>query len=77
MMVGDDYARSPLEACDLAMEIIGKDGACKINGGGFAGSIICLVKENKLKEFLNKMKAKYGDHNVVEVFVRPIGPSVF
>lgn len=77
MMVGDDYVGSPLEACDLAMEIIGEDGACKINGGGFAGSIICLVKENKLKEFINKMKAKYGDHNVVEVFVRPIGPSVF
>lgn len=77
MMVGDDYVGSPLEACDLAMEIIGNDGACKINGGGFAGSIICLVKENKLEEFLSKMKAKYGDHNVVEVFVRPIGPSTF
>ena len=77
MMVGDDYIGSPLEACDLAMEIIGKDGAVKINGGGFAGSIICLVKENKLEQLLTTMKNKYGDNNVVEVYVRPVGPTKF
>ena len=40
MMVGDHYAGSPLEACDLLMEATKNHGAIKINGGGFAGSCI-------------------------------------
>ena len=48
MMVEGHYEGSPLEACDLAMKILGKEGACKINGGGFAGSIICAIPTSKL-----------------------------
>ena len=75
MMVGDDYKGSPLEATDLIMKIIEGNGACKINGGGFAGSVICVVKDTHFKKLLTAMKEKYGDNNVVEVFVRKIGPS--
>lgn len=77
MMVEGEYEGSPLEATDLAMKLIGKDGACKINGGGFAGSIICFVKDSCFKTFLKEMKLKYGDRNVQEIFVRPVGPSEF
>ena len=77
MMVEDDYVGSPLEATDLIMNIIGEHGACKINGGGFAGSVICLVKDARFNQLMDEMKKRYGDQNVVEVFVRPIGPSNF
>jgi galactokinase len=77
MMVGNQYEGSPLEACDLAMKIIENDGACKINGGGFAGSIVCFVKENKIEEFLITMKNKYGEENVKEIYVRKYGPGNF
>jgi len=76
MMVENQYEGSPLEAADIAMKIVGDEGACKINGGGFAGSIICVVPENKLETFINQMGDKYGKQNVCEVHVNPNGPVV-
>ena len=64
MMVGDQYEGSPLEAIDLAKKVLGDQGACKINGGGFAGSIICLVHNSKLDEFIQVMSDKYTSSNV-------------
>ena len=74
MMVEDEYKGSPLEACDLAMEIMNNEGACKINGGGFAGSIICVVPSRHLENFIEQMSEKYGKDNVCEVSVRTNGP---
>lgn len=75
MMIENDYEGSPLEATDLIMNVIEGNGACKINGGGFAGSVICVVKDSHFDRLLTTMKEKYGNNNVVEVFVRNIGPS--
>ena len=75
MMVGDQYEGSPLEACDYAMSIMEGRGAAKINGGGFAGSIITVVPNEYLEVFIKKMSEKYGNNNVKEVFVRKVGPS--
>ncbi len=77
MMVKDHYEGSPLEACDLIMSVIKDKGAVKINGGGFAGSVILAVKEEVFDELMSKMSEKYGKNNVVEVFVRTKGPSDF
>ena len=74
MMVGNEYDGSPLQATDLAMEIMDNEGACKINGGGFAGSIICVVPDKYLNHFIMKMSYRYGNNNVKEVFVREKGP---
>lgn len=71
MMVDDNYEGSPLEACDIAMNILKDKGACKINGGGFAGSIICVVPADKLAEFKSVMSNKYGKKNVRQVHVNP------
>lgn len=74
MMVEDQYKGSPLEACDLLMKASDGEGAVKINGGGFAGSVIALVPSNKLEKVLEKMKDHYGDFNVKEIFIRSEGP---
>ena len=76
MMVDNVYEGSPLEACDLALSIMENKGAAKINGGGFAGSIICVVPNDYLETFIEKMSERYGKDNVREVFVRKMGPSV-
>ena len=76
MMIENMYEGSPLQACDMAMEILGKDGACRINGGGFAGSIICVVPTTKLDLFIEKMSDKYGKDNVCQVSVNTNGPLV-
>ena len=76
MMVGTNYKGSPLEACDLLMKYSDNEGAVKINGGGFAGSVIALVPTSKLQNVLEKMKEHYGENNVQEIFVRDSGPKV-
>ena len=76
MMVESNYKGSPLEACDLLMKYSDNQGAVKINGGGFAGSVIALVPTSKLEKVLEKMKEHYGENNVQEIFVRDSGPKV-
>ena len=76
MMVGDNYEGSPLQACDRAMKIMENQGACKINGGGFAGSIICVVPSEYLERFIKEMGNFYGPQNVKEVHVNKNGPLV-
>lgn len=77
MMVEDEYKGSPLEACDLLMRYSDGKGAVKINGGGFAGSVIALVPSEKLDKVLEKMRDIYGDFNVKEIYIRNDGPKTF
>lgn len=77
MMVEGHYEGSPLEACDIAMSILGNEGACKINGGGFAGSIICAVPKHLVKKFSKLMSKKYGKENVALIKIREYGPRMF
>ena len=67
------YAGSPQEAVDYANAII-KGGACRINGGGFMGSIICFVKDDELENFVSKMKKRYGEEQVIDLNIRDVGP---
>lgn len=76
MMVENHYKGSPLEASDLAMEILKDKGACKINGGGFAGSIICVVPNDLLDEFCEKMAEKYTKNNVKVMSINPLGAYI-
>ena len=75
MMVKNEYEGSPLEACDLLMKVTNGKGAVKINGGGFAGSVIAVVPTNCLPKVIDKMSKKYGEDNVQEIFVREDGPK--
>ena len=74
MMVENEYNGSPLEACDFFLKVTNGRGAIKINGGGFAGSVIAVVPKDILKDVITKMSEKYGRENVIEVFVREHGP---
>ena len=76
MMVENNYEGSPLQACDRAMKIMEEKGACKINGGGFAGSIICVVPTEYLNRFIKEMGGFYGVGSVKEVHVNKNGPLV-
>lgn len=76
MMVENNYKGSPLEACDYIMKFSDNEGAVKINGGGFAGSVIALIPTQKLEKVLIKMKDVYGQFNVREIFIRDSGPKV-
>ena len=75
-MMVDKYEGSPLEACDLAYKFLGNDGACKINGGGFAGSIIVCLPRAQSDDFIAYMSNKYGKNNVAKIHVNPSKPIV-
>ena len=75
MMLEDQYKGSPLEACDLVMKATGNKGAVKINGGGFAGSVIAFIPSKYLDKVIKELSDKYGSQNVKEIFIREEGPN--
>lgn len=76
MRAFDKYEGSPLEACDYAYKFFNDDGACKINGGGFAGSIIAVIDKSRSEAFIEYMSKKYFKENVVKVNINPNRPKL-
>ena len=74
-MYVDKIEGSPLEACELIMKASNNEAGVKINGGGFAGSVIALVPNKVLNNVLLAAKEKYGEGNVHIVNVRNQIPS--
>ena len=74
-MYVDKVEGSPLEACELILKASNNKAGVKINGGGFAGSVIALVPITELDNVLKESKAKYGEHNVHLVNIRNNIPS--
>ena len=63
-MVRGKYSGSLAEAIDISNAAMDNEGASKINGGGFGGSIISIVPLVKLDKYLKVMKNKYGEDHV-------------
>ena len=70
-------AGSPLEACELILKASNKKAGVKINGGGFAGSVIALVPKDQVSNVTKVAKNKYGKDNVYLVNIRNEQPSDF
>lgn len=49
------------------------DGAVRIHGGGFAGTVIAFVKNEQVKEYEHLMKNIFGTNNVFLTGIRPYG----
>ena len=69
-MYVDKIEGSPLEACELILKASNNEAGVKINGGGFAGSVIALVPNKVLNNVLLAAKERYGEGNVHIVNVR-------
>lgn len=57
----------------LAEKILDGKGACRVHGGGFAGTIQAFVPDEKLKEFKNEMNRVFGDGSCHVLSIRPVG----
>ena len=68
-MVNDEYEGSLAEAIDISNAAMDNLGASKINGGGFGGSIICIVPISKLEQYVRIMKERYGENQVFIVSI--------
>ncbi len=54
------------------IEEIGQ-GACRVHGGGFAGTIQIFLPDNKVEEYKNKMEKIFGKNSVQVLNIRQIG----
>ena len=59
---------------ELSRTII-KDGAVRVHGGGFAGSILAIVNDQEKDAYLSKMQEVFGAENVFTAHVRPTGTA--
>ncbi len=62
-------------ALEVSKKII-KNGAVRVHGGGFKGTIIAYVSINEQIEYINTMKKIFGERNVQKVNLRPIGATL-
>ena len=76
-MYVDKKAGSPLEACELIYKASNKKAGVKINGGGFAGSVIALVPKDEVSNVTKAAREKYGKDNVYLVSIREEQPTEF
>ena len=77
MCVDDQIKGSPLEACNYIDEVSNHKAGVKINGGGFAGSVIALMPNEIVDKVCCACKEKYGKNNVHIVSIRNEGPAEF
>lgn len=59
-----------LALCD---EILGNEGAYRVHGGGFAGTVQAFVPSEMLDEFKNKIESVLGDGMCHVLSIRPVG----
>ncbi len=59
-----------LAMCD---EILGENGAYRVHGGGFAGTVQAFVPYDMLDEFKTKIEAVFGEGMCHVLSIRPVG----
>ena len=53
-----------------------KEGAWRVHGGGFAGTIQVFLKSADLGNYIGKMKEIFGPESCHEIFIRPVGTTM-
>ena len=62
-----------LALCVADGALSGKDGAFRVHGGGFAGTIQAFVRNEDLDSFVSKMNTVFGEGAAMPLNVRPLG----
>lgn len=56
-----------------AEKILNGRGACRVHGGGFAGTIQAFVPNDLLEKFISEMEHLFGEGSCYNLFIRPLG----
>lgn len=56
-----------------AERILNGRGACRVHGGGFAGTIQAFVPNDLLDTFISEMEHLFGEGSCHNLFIRPLG----
>lgn len=57
----------------MSKRVLGGEGAVRVHGGGFAGTIQAFVPDTKLAEYINVMDGLFGQGSCHIVRIRPCG----
>lgn len=60
-------------AITLSKKVLGNDGAVRVHGGGFAGTIQAFVPIGKVMEYTETMEKVFGVDSVYMLRIRPVG----
>lgn len=60
----------------MAERALRKDGAWRVHGGGFAGTILTFVPNRQVNSFVEDMESVFGNHSCHVLDIRPVGPAV-
>ena len=55
------------------LKMVGKKGACRIQGGGFAGTILVFIPNEVLSDYLKLITKVFNEGSVSQLNIRPIG----
>lgn len=58
---------------NLAEMVLDGEGACRVHGGGFAGTIQAFVPNNKLEKFIETLNGCFGEESCHIISIRPVG----
>ncbi|MBP5307525.1 MAG: galactokinase [Clostridia bacterium] len=72
--VPGDTAQPVILGIELSRNFL-KDGAVRVHGGGFAGSILAVVSNAETESYMDFMKKLFGDKNVFRASVREAGTT--
>ena len=60
-------------AIALTKQFLGDKGACRVHGGGFAGTIQCYIPTERLDSYKAMIENAFGDGSCSVLNIRPVG----
>ena len=60
-------------AIALTKKFLNGKGACRVHGGGFAGTIQCYIPSELLADYKKKIEAVFGENSCCVLNIRPVG----
>ena len=60
-------------AIALTKQFLGNKGACRVHGGGFAGTIQCYIPNDMFEKYKSNIEFVFGKGACVPLLVRPVG----
>ena len=64
-------------AIALTKQFLNGKGACRVHGGGFAGTIQCYIPTNRLAEYKEMIENTFGEGSCCVLNIRPVGGYAF
>ena len=60
-------------AIALTEDFLGGSGACRVHGGGFAGTVQCYIPNEKFSDYRAMIENVFGAGSCVPISIRPVG----